>query len=103
MVDAARRRGPLRDSHSAFLIRGSRPRATGLKPPRRFEFRHGILASRRVASIMRILWHARRDRPKPFPICRRRVRPHDAADVLFAVEHVVVGPCAARAGFGGAL
>jgi hypothetical protein len=32
------------------------------------------------------------------------VRPHDAADLLVAVEHVVVvvRPCAARAGFGDA-
>jgi len=37
-------------------------------------------------------------------ICRRRVRPHDAADVPVAVEHVIiiVRPLAARAGFGGA-
>jgi hypothetical protein len=37
-------------------------------------------------------------------IFRRRVRPHDAADVPLAVEHavVVVRPLAARAGFGGA-
>ena len=40
MVDAARRRGPLRDSHSAFLIRGCPTRATRLRPPRSFEFRH---------------------------------------------------------------
>jgi hypothetical protein len=46
MVDAARRRGPLRASSSAFLIRGCRPRATGLKPLRRLECRHRILAAR---------------------------------------------------------
>jgi hypothetical protein len=103
MVDAARRRGPLRASSSAFLIRGYRPRATRLKPPRRFEIRHGILACRRVASIMRILQHARRDRPKPFAVCRCRVRPHDAANVPFTIERIVVvgSPLAARAGFVG--
>ena len=37
----------------------------------------------------------------PLAICRPRVRPHDAADVAVAVEHVViiVRPFAARARF----
>ena len=41
---------------------------------------------------------------KPEAIFRRRVRPHDAADVPVAVEHViiVIRPLAARARFGGA-
>ena len=44
------------------------------------------------------------DRPEPAAICRRGVRPHDAADVPVAVEHVVVvvRPLAAWAGFRGA-
>ena len=53
---------------------------------------------------MRVLRHPRRDCPEPATIFRRRVRPHDAADVPVAIEHVIIiiRPCAARAGFGGA-
>ena len=52
---------------------------------------------------MRILRHPRRDRPKPFAICRCRVRPHDAANVPVTIERIVVvgAPLAARAGFVG--
>ena len=41
---------------------------------------------------------------EPATICRRKVSPQDASCVLLAVERVVVvvRPCAARAGFGGA-
>src|ERR1035441_1624434 len=44
------------------------------------------------------LRHPRRDGPEPSAICRSRVRPHDATNVLVAVEHivVVVSPCAHR-------
>src|SRR5665811_2021295 len=44
------------------------------------------------------LRHPRRDGPEPSAICRSRVRPHDATNVLVAVEHivVVVSPCARR-------
>jgi hypothetical protein len=54
------------------------------------------------ATILRVLRHARRDRPEPRRLTAGRVRPHDAADVPLAVEHVVVvvRPCAAGAGFG---
>ena len=50
------------------------------------------------------LRHPRRDRPEPTAICRRRVRPHDAAEVPVAVERdvTIVRPLAARAVFGGA-
>ena len=53
---------------------------------------------------MRALRHPCRDRPEPWRLSRCRVRPHDAADVLLAVEHVavVVRPYATQAGFGGA-
>jgi len=53
---------------------------------------------------MRALRHARCDRPEPAAIFRRRVRPHDAADVPVAIEYVVVvvRPFAAWAGFRGA-
>jgi hypothetical protein len=53
---------------------------------------------------MRALRDPRGDCPKPAVIFRRRVRPHDAADVLLAVESVVVVVrlLAARAGFEGA-
>ena len=64
--------------------------------PRRLEISHRFLARRGVASIMRILRHARRDRPKPAAIFWRCVRPHDPPDVPVVVEHVVVGPRAAR-------
>jgi hypothetical protein len=49
---------------------------------------------------MRVLQHTRRGRLKPAAIFRRRVRPHDATDVLVAVEHIVVviRPCAAWRG-----
>jgi hypothetical protein len=51
-----------------------------------------------------LLRHPRSDRPEPAAICRRRLRPHDAADVPLTVENVVVviGPRTAGAGFGGA-
>ena len=47
---------------------------------------------------------AGRDGPKPRRLPAGRVRPQYAADVLLAVEHVVivVRPLAARAGFRGA-
>ena len=53
---------------------------------------------------MRVLRHPRRDRPEPAAIFRRRVRPHDATDVPFAVERIVVviRPRATGAVFGGA-
>jgi hypothetical protein len=70
----------------------------------RLEIRHRLLTARHIASILRVLRHARRDRPEPRRVPAGRVRPQDAADVPLAVEHVVVivRPCAARAGFGGA-
>ena len=51
----------------------------------------------------RLIRHPRRDRPKPFPICRCRVRPHDTANVPITIERIVVvgAPLAARAGFVG--
>ena len=58
--------------------------------PRRLEIRHRLLAARRIASIMRVLRHPRRDRPEPAAIFRRGVGPQDAPDVPVAVEHVVV-------------
>ena len=72
--------------------------------PRGFKIRHRFLPRRRVASIMGVLRHSRRDRPKPLAICRRSVRPHDAGNVLLAVEDVIiiVRPFAAQAGFKGA-
>jgi len=50
---------------------------------------------------MRVLRHSGRNRPKPFAVFRCCVRPHDAANVALAVEHivVVVAPVAARAAF----
>jgi len=53
---------------------------------------------------MRLLWHPRCDGPEPPAIFWHSVRPHDAADVPVAVEHVVVvvRPLAAWAGFRGA-
>jgi hypothetical protein len=39
---------------------------------------------------MRVLRDARGDRPEPAAIFRRGVGPHDAADVLLAVEYVVI-------------
>ena len=53
---------------------------------------------------MGVLRHSRCDCPEPAAICRRCVRPHDAADVLVAVPHVViiVRPLAAQAAFDGA-
>src|SRR5665647_1717400 len=45
---------------------------------------------RGVTAIMRASRHARCDRPEPAAIFRRRVRPHDAADVPVAIEYVVV-------------
>jgi hypothetical protein len=70
--------------------------------PLRLEISHRFLAACRIASIRSRLRHPRRDRPEPAAIFWRRMRPHDAADVLVAVEHVVVvvRPLAARAGFG---
>ena len=52
---------------------------------------------------MRVLRHPRGDRPKPFAICRCRVRPHDTANVPVTIERIVVvgAPLAARAGFVG--
>jgi hypothetical protein len=43
----------------------------------------------------------RRDRPEPAAIIRRSVRPHDPANVLLAVEYVVVvvRPSAAQGAF----
>ena len=51
-----------------------------------------------------LLRHPRCDCPEPATIFWCRVRPHDAADVPVAVEHViiVIRPLAARARFGGA-
>ena len=50
---------------------------------------------------MRVLRHSGRNRSKPFSVFRCCVRPHDAANVALAVEHivVVVAPVAARAAF----
>ena len=39
---------------------------------------------------MGVLRHARRDRPEPGGFSIGRVGPQDAADVLIAVEHVVI-------------
>ena len=65
------------------------------------EIRHRLLTALSIPSIMRVLRHARGDRPEPAAICRRGVGPEDAADVPVAVEHVVVvvRPLAARARF----
>jgi hypothetical protein len=74
------------------------------RTPPRLEIHYRFLAACRLASIMRVLRHPRRDRPELERASARRVRRHDAADLPVAVEHVVVvvGPLAARAGFGGA-
>jgi|NGEPerStandDraft_8_1074529.scaffolds.fasta_scaffold196372_1 hypothetical protein len=50
---------------------------------------------------MRALRHARRDRPEPRRVSAGLVCPHDAANVLVAVEYVViiVRPLAVRATF----
>jgi hypothetical protein len=53
--------------------------------PRRIKIRHRLLAARRVASIMRVLRHSRRDRPEPAAIFRYRVCPPDAPDAPLAV------------------
>jgi hypothetical protein len=56
--------------------------------PLRFELRHCFLARCRVAPVKRALRPPRGDRPKPGRLARRRVRPHDAADLAaIAVEH----------------
>jgi hypothetical protein len=39
---------------------------------------------------MRVLRRPRRDRPELERTSARRVRPHDAADVLLAVEYIIV-------------
>ena len=69
--------------------------------PPRLEIRHRFLPGGGIAPIIGALRHARRDRPEPSAICRPRVRPHDAADVLVDIEHIViiVRPMAARAAF----
>ena len=68
--------------------------------PRRLEIRHRLFTGRRIATIMRVLRQARRDRPEPRRVPAGRVRPHDPAYVLPAVEYVVVviRPCAAWVG-----
>ena len=70
----------------------------------RLEIRHRFLPRRRVTAIMRVLRHARGDRPKPGRVSVGRVRKKDATDVLVAVEHVViiVRPLAVREVLGGA-
>jgi hypothetical protein len=70
--------------------------------PSRLEIRHRILPRSPVASIMRVLWHPRRDRPEPRCLSGRRVRSHDPPDGLVTIEHVVIRPRAAGAVFGGA-
>ena len=68
----------------AFFMR------SGLPLPRRLKIYHRILSRRRIAPIMRVLWHPRRDRPKPRCAGRRLGMKHDAADMLAAVEHLIV-------------
>ena len=56
----------------------------------RLKVRHRFLARRRIAAIIGRLRDARRDRPKPGRVSAGRVRPHDAADVLVAIDHVII-------------
>jgi hypothetical protein len=88
--------GPL-DNHTGWarrtsynIVRIKSLRCSDLGDPSRFKIRHRFLPARRIASIMRVLLHPHRDRLEPRRVSVCCVRPHDAADVLVAVEHVVI-------------
>ena len=62
-----------------------------LRTPLKGDMVAGADCSRGIAAVMRVLRHARGDRPEPGRLARRGVGPHDAADCLSVfVEDLVV-------------